>query len=255
MTPEVRVVFDVETLTRVAATEFARTAIAAVGQKGCFTVSLAGGSTPRALYSMLATNPEFRSQIPWEKWFFFWGDERHVPPEHPESNFRMAREAMLLNVPVAVSQIFRISGELPEPSESAQEYERILSAYFRLKRGEFPRFDLSLLGMGPDGDTASLFPGTSALNETEQIVVNHWVAKFNTHRITLTVPVFNNSVRVMFLVSGEDKAPALRAVLEGAFVPSQLPAQLIRPHTGLALWLVDRRAANLLRTTAVQEVL
>jgi|SRR5271170_720599 len=254
MKPEVRVASNIDASHRMAATEFVRAALASVGQKGCFTVSLSGGSTPRALYSMLATNPEFRSQIPWQKCFFFWGDERHVPPDHAESNFRMAREAMLRNVPVPPAQVLRISGELPDPSEGAREYEQMLSACFRLKRGELPRFDLALLGMGQDGHTASLFPGTDALKETERMVVDNWVGKFNSHRITLTVPVFNNSVRVMFLVSGEDKAPALRAVLEGPFVPVQLPAQLIQPRTGSALWLVDYKAANLLRITPLQEV-
>src|SRR5437879_2515362 len=156
----------------------------------------------------------------------------------------MARETLLSRVPAG--QVFRIKGEAPDASAAAAEYEQDLRAFFKLADGEFPRFDLVLLGMGPDGHTASLFPGTKALHEQQRLAVSNWVGKFFTDRITLTPPVLNNAARVMFLVQGDDKAPALKAVLEGPFEPEQLPAQLIRPTQGKLLWLVDATAANLL---------
>lgn len=241
-------------MNRVAAREFVLAAKDDVWRKDCFTVSLSGGSTPRAFYSALAATPELRGQIPWSKCFFFWGDERHVPPDHSDSNFRMAKEALLQSVPVKPFQIFRISGELDDASESAREYERILSAFFKLKTGQFPRFDLTLLGMGPDGHTASLFPGTDAPREIKRMVVPNWVEKLSANRITMTVPVFNNSARVMFLVAGEDKASAVKAVLEGPFMPTEFPAQLIQPHKGSVLWLIDQRAGHLLETMSFQEL-
>src|SRR5437879_382202 len=158
----------------------------------------------------------------------------------------MARETLLSRVPAG--QVFRIKGEAPDASAAAAEYEQDLRAFFKLADGEFPRFDLVLLGMGPDGHTASLFPGTKALRERQRLVVSNWVGKFFTDRITLTPPVLNNAARVMFLVNGEDKALALKGVLEGPFEPEQLPAQLIQPQNGRLLWLVDAAAGSMLST-------
>ena len=253
MKPEVRIVPDAAALFRAAADEFGRVARESVQTSGSFRVALSGGSTPKGLYSLLAGDAALRAQIPWSKIDFFWGDERHVPPDHADSNFRMAQEAMLSRVPVDPARIFRIKGELPDASAAASDYERTLAQTFALSNGRFPRFDLVLLGMGPDGHTASLFPGTQALGQQQRLAVSNWVGKFFTDRITLTPPVFNNAARVMFLVNGDDKAMPLKAVLEGPFEPGQLPAQLVRPSGGTLLWLLDPTAARLLSPTTVQE--
>jgi 6-phosphogluconolactonase len=178
----------------------------------------------------------------------FWGDERHVPPDHPDSNYRMANEALLSKVPIPPANVHRIKSEHPDAHQVADDYEQTLQAFFHLAAGQLPRFDLILLGLGPEAHTASLFPGTKALHETRRLVVSTWVGKFFTDRITLTPAVLNNAAGVIFLVSGEDKALALKAVLEGHDEPEQLPAQLIRPAHGRLLWLVDRAAAGLLQT-------
>jgi 6-phosphogluconolactonase len=251
--PQVKLASDAVTLYHLAADSFRAAALEAVRGKGSFAVALSGGSTPRSVYSILAKEPAFRDEIPWDKCFFFWGDERHVPPESADSNFRMATETMLSKLPIASSQIFRINGEMPDASNAALEYESKLSVFFKLGSGEFPRFDFVLLGMGPDGHTASLFPGTDALNEERRSVVANWVGKFGASRITMTAPVFNNSANVMFLVSGEDKAPAFRSVHEGPYSPQELPAQLIRPHNGSLVWLVDAAAGKLLQNCQLQE--
>ena len=224
-----------------------RTGNEAVGQRGRFTIALAGGSTPKSLYNLLATNA--RTTLPWDRMFFFWGDERHVPPTDPESNYRMADEAMLSKVPVPPGNVFRIKTENPEAAAAAEDYEKTIRKFFALEAGQFPRFDLILLGMGPDGHTASLFPGTTALQEKLRLVVANWVEKMKTHRISLTLPVLNAARCVTFLVSGTDKAPALKAVLEENVPPEQYPAKLIKPSDGKLIWLIDRAAASQLTST------
>jgi len=209
-------------------------------------VALAGGSTPRGLYRLLTGEP-YRSQLSWEHLRVFWGDERMVPPDDPESNFRMAEEALLSHVPVPSEQVFRIEGELPA-GEAAVRYEAVLRKQFRLSPEEIPRFDLILLGMGPDGHTASLFPGTSAVEESHKLVTAPWVEKLHTFRVTLTPPVLNAAKHVVFLVSGPDKATALQAVLEGPLEPARYPAQVINPTAGHMVWLVNQDAAGLLQT-------
>jgi 6-phosphogluconolactonase len=243
---EIHVVPNPEALYRAAAAEFMKSATAAVKVKGSFTVALSGGSTPRGLYSLLAMDPALRDQVPWESTYFFWGDERHVPPDHSESNFRTANETLLSRVPAPASHVWRIKGEYQDAARAADEYAQVLRDFFKLKGGEFPRLDLVLLGMGPDGHTASLFPGTKALLETDRLVVANWVGKFYSTRLTLTAPVLNSAARVLFLIQGEDKAPALKAVLEGPYEPAQLPAQLIRPHSGRLEWLVEQGAGRML---------
>ena len=236
-----------EALHRRAAEEFVRHAEAAVRKQGHFSVALSGGSTPKSLYALLANKGDtFRVQVPWDKVHFFWGDERHVPPDHPDNNYRMAHEAMFSKVPVPTAHIRRIEGENPDADTAAVAYEQTLRDHFRLQSGQLPRFDLVLLGMGPDGHTASLFPGTQALHEQQRLVVANWVEKFNTFRITFTVPVLNNAAAVVFLVSGEDKTDMLRTVLEGEKQPEHYPSQFIRPTNGELLWLVDEAAARLL---------
>jgi 6-phosphogluconolactonase len=243
---EVRIVTDGPSLFHAGAEEFAGAAAASIDTKGSFLVALSGGSTPRGMFALLAGD-EFRTQVRWEKVFFFWGDERHVSPDHPDSNFRMAREALLSHLSLRDDQVFRIHGENPDAAAAAYEYEVTVRQFFGLADGQFPRFDLVLLGMGPDGHTASLFPGTKALLDQTRVVVANWVGKFNTYRITMTASAINAAARVLFLISGEDKAPALKAVLEGPREPSQLPAQLIQPADGSLVWLCDRTAAQLLQ--------
>jgi len=243
---EIRIVSDAESMCREAAHEFIRAAAEAVTAKGAFSVALSGGSTPKALYSLLSTDPTFRGQVPWEKTAFFFGDERHVLPTDSDSNYRMANESMLSKTPVNPSLVFRISGENPDAAKAADEYEQQLIKYFHLSAGQLPRFDLVLLGMGPDGHTASLFPGTKALQEKKRLVTSNWVGKFYTQRVTMTASVLNNAALVMFMAHGADKAQPLKAVLEGPYEPEQLPSQLIRPEHGKLLWLVDKTAAGML---------
>ena len=244
---EVQIFPDSASLTRRAAEEFLKSVTEAVAQKGSFTVALAGGSTPKALYSQLADDP-LRSQIPWDKLHFFFGDERHAPPDGDESNFRMANEALFSKGVTRPEQIARIKGEYTDTEKAAVEYEQALRAYFKLKDGEYPRFDLVLLGMGEEGHTLSLFPGTKALHATNRIVVRNWVGKLYTERITLTAAAANQASRVIFMVTRADKARALKAVLEGPYEPEQLPAQLIQPAGGKLLWLVDQAAGSMLAT-------
>ncbi len=248
MEREIRILADGAAIAKRAAQEFVHAAAAAVQQKGAFNVALAGGSTPRALYSLLATDAALRSQVPWDKMHLFFGDERHVGPDHPDSNFRMATEAMISRVPLKPEQVTRIKGEYSDAEQAAREYEQALREYFKLKDGEYPQFDLVLAGMGNEGHTLSLFPGTKALHADGRIVVRNWIGKLYTERITLTAPAASNAARVIFMVTGADKAPALKAVLEGPFEPEQLPAQLLQPKNGKLLWLVDIAAGGMLST-------
>jgi 6-phosphogluconolactonase len=270
---EIRVVADAAELTRAAAEEVAATLArrrdggavdgGAVAPFPSFVLS--GGSTPRALYRLLAdADAPFRGRIDWPAIHFFWGDERHVPPDHPDSNFRMAREAMLDHVPAPAAHVHRIAGEEPDAARAAQRYERELIDLFGLRAGGdgdaaaeargLPRFDLVLLGLGDEGHTASLFPGSPLLagspppGSPRQLAAAVWVAKLETWRITLTPPVLNRAATVIFLVSGAAKAPALAAVLEGEPQPELYPAQVVAPIDGRLLWLVDRAAAAQLRS-------
>ena len=231
-----------------AADEVVRAANQAVAQRGRFTLALSGGSTPKSLYNLLATNA--RTTFPWDHTFFFWSDERHVPPTDPESNYRMADEAMLSKVPVAASNVFRVPAENQNVEAAAEAYDQALQKFFQLKPGEFPQFDLILLGLGPDGHTASLFPESPGLQQKSRLVIANWVEKFKTSRITFTLPVLNAARTVAFLVSGTDKAPALHAVLEDKAAPEKdYPAKLVRPTDGNLIWFVDRAAASELSNT------
>jgi 6-phosphogluconolactonase len=243
---EIRILADANGIAQTAAAEFLEAARESVREKGSFSIALAGGSTPKTLYGLLASNPLLQAKVPWSKIQFFFGDERHVLPDNAESNFRMANEAMLAKAPIDPKQVHRIKSEKRNAAEAAVQYEDDLRASFGLAADQLPRFDLVLLGMGPEGHTASLFPGTKALKEERRLVVSNWVGKLYTDRITLTPPVLNNAARLIFMVHGEEKAPALKAVLEGPYEPEQLPAQLIRPNLGKVLWLVDPSAASML---------
>lgn len=211
-----------------------------------FNIALSGGSTPRAFHSVLAA-PPYRDQIDWESMQYFWGDERFVPPDDPESNYRMARETLLLNVPVTSDQVHRVPTERGDPPMVADLYEADIRRAMNVLPGQLPRFDLILLGMGPDGHCASLFPHTEALEVRDRLVTANYVPKLQANRITFTVPVINNAAAVGFLVAGADKADALAAVLEGPRDPETYPSQLIAPENGRLYWLVDRAAAAKLR--------
>ncbi len=205
-----------------------------------FTIALSGGSTPRALYSRLAASPLAES-LDWSRIHLFWGDERCVPPDHPDSNYRMASETLISQVPLLPANIHRIAGERP-PQEGAAAYEQELRAFF----GGLPHFDLVLLGMGDDGHTASLFPHTLALHEISRWVVPNHAPSPPHKRLTLTAPVLNAADTILFLVSGTSKAAPLREVLHGTPDPQRLPAQLIHPQSGHLIWMTDAAAAALL---------
>ncbi len=237
--PELLIYPDRAALSRAAAEKFVQLAKEAIAARGRFTVALSGGSTPRELYAQLASNA-YRGQVAWEKSYFFWGDERTVPPDHPDSNFRMANEALLSHVPVPPENIQRFLAE-KNPEVAATDYEHTLHDFFG---NQLPRFDLVLLGLGTNGHTASLFPHTSALNEKTRWAVAVWVPELNTNRLTLTVPVLNHAANIVFLVAGSDKAQVVREVLHGPYEPERLPAQLIQPDDGKLLWLLDQDAAK-----------
>lgn len=239
---EIRTLTTPQELFEAGAELVAHAAKEAVEERERFTIALSGGSTPRSLYNLLATNA--RTSLPWDRMFFFFGDERHVPPTDKDSNFRMANEAMLSKVPIPEANIFRVPAENPDANAAAEAYEQSLLKFFALEPGQVPVFDVILLGLGPDGHTASLFPGTAAVQEKSRLVVANRVEKFDTFRITFTLPVLNAARCVAFLVSGTDKAPALEAVLQGNAPGEQYPAKLVHPTNGKLIWLVDRAAAS-----------
>jgi len=240
---EIRILTTPQELFAAAAEEVVRAANDAVAERGRFTIALSGGSTPKNLFNLLATNA--KSTLPWDRTFFFWSDERHVGPNDPESNYRMADEAMLSKVPVPAGNVFRFAGENPDATVAAQQYEQTIRKFFQMDSG-VPQFDLILLGMGPDGHTASLFPGTAALLEKSKLVVANWVEKLKTHRLTFTLPLINATREVAFLVSGVDKATALKTVLEDNSPGDQYPSKLVNPSGGKLIWFVDRAAASTL---------
>jgi len=245
---EVRRMMTPQDLFQAAGEELIRTATEAIAQRGRFSIALSGGSTPRSLYTLIAANAS--STLPWDKMFFFWGDERHVPADDADSNYRMAKETLLSKVAIPPANIFRIPAENPDADAAAEAYEQTLRKFFDPAPGEFPRFDLILLGIGPDGHTASLFPETPALEEKVRLVVANRVEKMNTVRITLTLPVLNAARCVLFLVSGIDKAGALHEVLEGNGPAEKYPSKLVRPSAGRLIWFVDRAAASELSPAA-----
>jgi 6-phosphogluconolactonase len=241
---EVQILPDAAAIARRAAEKIIEAAAIAVKERGVFTLSLAGGSTPKALYNLLVTDRTLRSQMPWDKTQFFFGDERHVPPDDPDSNFRMSSESMLSRVTLRPEQVIRIKAEYQDAEKAALEYEQALIAWFKLSPGQLPRFDVLLLGMGEEGHTLSLFPGTKALHDNGRLVMSNWIGKLYTERVTITAPVANNSALAIFMVTKADKALALKGVLEGPYEPEQLPSQLIQPKDGKVLWLVDTTAAG-----------
>jgi 6-phosphogluconolactonase len=244
-TPEIKIVADVNDLNRAAADELTNCAQTSIQARGRFSIALSGGSTPRGIYSLLADDqrtPE--KKLAWEKIFVFFGDERHVPPTDAESNYRMAQESLLSKVPIPEQNVFRVAAEL-DANTAAAQYEQHLRSFFQLEPNERPKFDLIMLGMGPDGHTASLFPASPALQETQRRVVANWVEKFKSYRITFTFPVLNYAAEVMFAVSGESKAEILRDVFQGQDKYAY-PCQRVQPESRRLLWIVDEAAARLL---------
>lgn len=239
---EVKVFKDLDEINRAAADIFVAAAGKAIREKGQFTVALTGGSSPVQLHKMLAQEP-YSNQVDWQKCFVFWGDERWVPLNDPRSNARMAFETLLNQVPVPREQIFPMWSGEKTPQEYAGEYEKQL----QLVLGEKGIFDLIFLGMGDDGHTASLFPGTEVLNEEMAWVKAYYLEPQQMYRITLTAPLINRATEIVFLVNGEKKAPALREVLEGERNQKQYPAQLISAKEGAVSWLVDQTAASRLK--------
>ncbi len=241
----VKVFPNVEELNDFAAEKFVEIAAAAIEKRGRLTVALAGGSTPKSLYRLLSSE-KFSGKIDWTKVFFFFGDERNVLPDDAESNFRMANESLFAPLNIAETNIFRWQTELEDSPIVAEHYEKSILDFFKLTGNALPRFDLILLGMGADGHTASLFPFTEALSETEKIAVVNFVEKLKSMRLTLTFPVINNASNILFLIAGEEKAETLKEVLEGDFQPEKLPSQRVKPTDGEIFRLVDEKAARFL---------
>jgi len=242
---------DADALAKAAADEFLVYAWEAIRARGRFTVALAGGDTPRAAYAEIAATWKEWSDGPldWGRVHVFWGDERHVPPGDPRSNFRMARESLISRVPLPRENVHRVPAELPDPRDAASRYEALLRDFFDLDARGFPRFDLVILGMGSDGHTASLFPGDEALDEEHRLAVavpgpgpgvGEW-------RITLTLPVLNRAGSALVLVSGAGKTAILRRALEGPETEPRLPIERLSPESGSLVWMVDREAAPWVR--------
>jgi len=252
--PIIRLFADAAEVSRAAADEFVRRAAEAVVARGRFTVALSGGSTPQRLYQLLA-DPALRAQVDWTRVDLFWGDERCVPPTSNDSNYHTAQEAMLSRLPIPPARIHRIEAERSDREAAARDYQAVLARTFGVDaNGAPPVFDLILLGMGPDGHTASLFPDTTALDETTRwVVVNH-VPKFAADRITMTYPILNAAREVLFLVAGADKAEPLVEVLEGPPDSHRLPSQRVRPATGQLIWFVDRQASARLTMTPTEGI-
>ncbi len=240
---------DAGALARRAAQHFVEVTAQAAAARGRARIAISGGSTPKAAFQLLAdANQPLRAGMPWDNFDLYWVDERCVPPNDSDSNYRMTREAMLDHVPLAPARIHRMEGELA-PETAASRYELELRTSFRLEGAEIPRFDLIALGMGPDGHTASLFPHTAALHETSRLAVANHVQNKDAWRITLTRPVINQGASVFFLIAGADKAQILKEVLLGPRDPERLPSQLIAPAGGILTLLLDKAAASLLPAT------
>jgi 6-phosphogluconolactonase len=235
---------DAEALAKNAANRLLAAAQDAVAERGLFTLALAGGSTPRKLYMLLATDPAYR-EFPWAQTHLFFGDERHVPPSHLDSNYLMVNNTLLASGLVPAANVHRVRAEMPDANQAAADYDVEMHSFFHglIRFNNFPRFDVILLGMGPDGHTASLFPGSKALEEKERWVVANWVEKFHSNRITFTFPVLNAASYIYLLVSGPDKADMVQQVLFSDRNRTVYPVQMIKPADGLKIWLLDRAAA------------
>jgi 6-phosphogluconolactonase len=241
--PQIIVLDESEALFVRAAEEIVHVSGESICTHGQFALCLTGGNTPAEVYTLIATR--FHLSVDWNAVHLFWGDERCVPPDDPASNYAMAHRTMLSKLNLNPGQIHRMRGE-DEPEQGAREYENQLKRFFALGEGEFPRFDLILLGLGDNVHIASLFPGHPAIHENRRLAVAVEVDAPQRHRITLTAPVLNNAARVMFIVSGQNKAQAVKTALEGPHDPDKYPGQIIDPEHGDVMWLLDRPAASLL---------
>jgi len=242
--PTILVLADAEHVSRTAVQEFVRLARDATVARSRFSVALSGGSTPRRLYELVAA-PPFCDQVEWPQVEFFWGDERAVAPDHPDSNFGIANAALLAKLHIPRAHIHRMPAERADRDAAAREYQAEIARVLGVSpSGQPPQFDLVLLGMGTDAHTASLFPHGAALRESTRWVVPSDAPGLATPRLTLTPVIINRAAVVMFLVAGADKAPAVAEVLEGPTDPERLPVQLICPTAGTVLWLLDRAAAS-----------
>ena len=237
---EIRQSPDVSSLNHAIADFIVAQADASIKEQGRFSLALAGGGTPRPAYELLASTA-YSQKIAWDKVHILFGDERTVPPDDDDSNYKMAKESLLDFVPIPANQVHRMKGEM-NPQDAADDYTQMLQQVFGTDA--LPRLDLILLGMGGDGHTASLFPHTAVIHEDEKWVVAHFVEKLNTWRITLTPPVINHARAVAFLVAGEGKADRLKQVLKGVYQPDELPSQIIQPEGGQLIWFVDSAAAQ-----------
>jgi 6-phosphogluconolactonase len=242
--PEIRIFEGLEPLSWAAATRLEELGRVKAIEKKPFSVAVSGGSTPKLLFELLAS-PGFQGRVRWSNLQLFQVDERCVPPDDAQSNYRMIRQAMLEAVPLPAENFHCMAAERPDREQAAREYAEELARVMRPAPGEFPRFDLIFLGMGPDGHTASLFPGSPALEERTAWVAPNFAFKLNSHRLTLTLPVLNAAAHVIFLVAGADKAETLRQVLEGP--EGRFPAQLIQPTRGRLSWFLDESASKLLK--------
>lgn len=236
----IQVFDDTLALSKAGVELFINAAVEAVRERGQFLVALTGGSSPLHLYQLLAQSPN-RERVPWSQTYIFWGDERWVPLTDDRSNANMAYEAFLNNVPIPNDQIYPMWEEDVEPEAFARQYEELLEEYFGPSTASF---DLILLGMGDDGHTASLFPGTDVLQEQSSWVQAYYLEQQEMYRITLTAPVINKARKIVFLTFGAKKADALHEVLEGDYNPEKYPAQLIKPQQGEVVWLVGKAAAT-----------
>ncbi len=245
--PEIRIFDDLEHLSWAVATRFEELARIKAIEKKIFTVALSGGSTPKLLYEILGS-PAFAGRVGWPNVHLFQVDERCVVPDDPESNYRLIRRAMLESLPLPEGNFHRMAAERPDHERAARDYADDLARVLQPAPGEFPRLELVFLGMGPDGHTASLFPGSAALDEQTAWVVPNYVGTLQAFRLTLTLPVLNAAAHVIFMVTGADKAATLCEVLESP--PGRFPAQRIQPARGRVSWFVDKGAAQLLRPAA-----
>jgi len=232
---------DIATLSHDAAQHIVRIANESIATYGRFTMALSGGTTPRKTYELLGSEPYSR-QINWTLVHIFWGDERSVPPESPDSNYRMAHEILLSKIPIPAVQVHRMLANEPNRDAASQEYVEEMQRVFATD--DIPSFDLIQLGMGPEGHTASLFPHQEALHEERRLVMPVSVPKPPPDRLTFTPPLLNAARNLLFLVTGSDKADALHAVLEGPYQPDEYPAQIVRPPNGEVVWMVDTAAAQ-----------
>lgn len=235
----VRVLRDMESLSRGAADRFLALSRESISAGGRLTVALSGGSTPQGLYSLLGSDP-YQASVDWRRMYVFWADERAVPRDHPDSNFKLAFDTFLSRVPIPEANLLRIRGE-DGPEKAAREYEEALRNFFGQHRT--PVFDLIILGIGEDGHTASLFPGSSALAETARLVLPVYPDRPKTSRVTLTLPVLNNASHILFLVSGRAKADIVAEVLGDGKAKARYPAGLVKPSHGSIEWFVDKDAA------------